>query len=137
MILTENYFCRCFDMGILEFESLVTILLMLIDIALGSINHVFYKKDNVSSLALRSIGEKFTISLIVIALCIVVHLNDTHIFDDTVTDLINGYAVIAKSVIVFVCYYELTSVCKHIQIMTGLDLTKFVKGLKSELENRK
>lgn len=124
-------------MGILEFESLLTIILMLIDIALGTINHVFYKKDNVSSLALRSIGEKFTISLIVMSLCVIVHLNDTHIFDETVTDLISGYAVIAKSVIVFVCYYELTSVCKHIQIMTGLDLTKFVKGLKSELENRK
>ena len=124
-------------MGILEFESFITIFLMLLDIALGFINHVFYKKDNVSSLALRSIGEKFTISLVVISLCIIVHLNDTHIFDDTVTDLINGYAVIAKSVIVFVCYYELTSVCKHIQLMTGLDLTKFIKGLKSEIENRK
>lgn len=124
-------------MGILEFESIITIFLMMVDIALGFINHVFYRKDNVSSLALRSIGEKFTISLIVISLCIIVHLNDTHIFDDTVTDLINGYAVIAKSVIVFVCYYELTSVCKHIQIMTGIDLTKFIKGLKSEIENRK
>lgn len=124
-------------MGILEFESLVIILLMLIDIALGTINHVFYKKDNVSSLALKSIGEKFTISLIVLSLCLLVHLNDTHIFDDTVTDLINCYAVVAKSVILFVCYYELTSVCKHIQIMTGLDLTKFIKGLKSEIENRK
>ena len=124
-------------MGILEFESFITIFVMLLDIALGLINHVFYKKDNVSSLALRSIGEKFTISLVVISLCIIVHLNDTHIFDDTVTDLINGYAVIAKSVIIFVCYYELTSVCKHIQIMTGIDLTKFIKGLKSEIENRK
>ena len=124
-------------MGILEFESLVIILLMLIDIALGTINHVFYKKDNVSSLALKSIGEKFTISLIVISLCLLVHINDMHIFDDTVTDLINCYAVVAKSVILFVCYYELTSVCKHIQIMTGLDLTKFIKGLKSEIENRK
>ena len=124
-------------MGLLEFESFITIFLMLLDIALGFINHVFYKKDNVSSLALRSIGEKFTISLVVISLCIIVHLNDAHIFDDTVTDLINGYAVIAKSVIVFVCYYELTSVCKHIQIMTGIDLTKFIKGLKSEIENRK
>ena len=64
-------------------------------------------------------------------------MNDTHIFDDTVTDIINGYKVIAESVIVFVCYYELTSVCKHIQILTGIDLTKFIKGLKSEIENRK
>ncbi len=124
-------------MGILEFESFITIFLMFFDIALGFISHVFYKKDNISSLALRSIGEKFTISLVVISLCILVHLNDTNLFDSTVTDLINGYAVIAKSVIVFVCYYELTSVCKHIQIMTGIDLTKFIKGLKSEIENRK
>jgi len=124
-------------MGILEFESIITIFLMMLDIALGFINHVFYKKDNVSSLALRSIGEKFTISLVVISLCILVHLNDTHLFDSTVTDLINAYSIIAKSVIVFVCYYELTSVCKHIQIMTGIDLTKFIKGLKSEIENRK
>lgn len=124
-------------MGILEFESLIIIILMLIDIVLGSINHVFIKKDNVSSLALKSIGVKFTISLIVIFLCLLVHLNDTHLFDDNVTALINCYTVVAKSVIVFVCYYELTSVCKHIQIMTGLDLTKFIKGLKSEIENRK
>lgn len=124
-------------MGILEFESIIILLLMLLDIALGSISHIFYKEDNVSSCALRSIGEKFVISLVVICLCIVVHMNDTHFFDKTVTDMINGYKVIAESVIVFICYYELTSVCKHIQIMTGIDLTKFIKGLKSEIENRK
>lgn len=124
-------------MGVLEFEAIVTIFLMLFDVALGTINHVFYKKDNVSSLALKSIGEKFTISLVVFAMCVLVHMNDTNLFDKTVTDLINGYSVVAKGVIVFVCYYELTSVCKHIQCMTGLDLTKFVKGLKSEIENRK
>lgn len=124
-------------MGILEFESIIILLLMLLDIALGSISHIFYKEDNVSSCALRSIGEKFVISLVVICLCIVVHMNDTNFFDKTVTDIINGYKVIAESVIVFICYYELTSVCKHIQIMTGIDLTKFIKGLKSEIENRK
>lgn len=124
-------------MGILEFESIIILLLMLLDIALGTISHVFYKEDNVSSCALRSIGEKFVISLVVICLCIVVHMNDTNFFDKTVTDMINGYKVIAGSVIVFICYYELTSVCKHIQILTGIDLTKFIKGLKSEIENRK
>lgn len=124
-------------MGILEFESFVTMFLMLFDIVLGFINHVFYKKDNVSSLALKSIGKKCTISLIVVALCLLVHVNDTHIFDETVTTMINGYAIVAKSVIIFVCYYELTSVCKHIQIMTGIDLTKFIKGLDSEIKNRK
>lgn len=124
-------------MGILEFESIIILLLMLLDIALGTISHVFYKEDNISSCALKSIGEKFVISLVVLCLCIIMHLNDTHIFDSTVTDMINGYKVIAESVIVFVCYYELTSVCKHIQILTGIDLTKFIKGLKSEIENRK
>lgn len=124
-------------MGILEFESIIILLLMLLDIALGTISHVFYKQDNISSCALKSIGEKFVISLIVLFICVVTHLNDTNIFDKTVTDMINGYKIIAESVIVFVCYYELTSVCKHIQIMTGIDLTKFVKGLKSEIENRK
>lgn len=124
-------------MGILEFESIIILLLMLLDIALGTISHVFYKADNVSSCALKSIGEKFVISLVVLFLCIVTHLNDANIFDKAVTDMINGYKIIAESVIVFVCYYELTSVCKHIQIMTGIDLTKFVKGLKSEIENRK
>ena len=124
-------------MGILEFESIIILLLMLLDIALGTISHVFYKEDNISSCALKSIGEKFVISLVVLCLCIVTHMNDTNIFDKTVTDMINGYKVIAESVIVFICYYELTSVCKHIQIMTGIDLTKFLKGLKSEIENRK
>ena len=124
-------------MGILEFESIIILLLMLLDIALGTISHVFYKQDNISSCALKSIGEKFVISLVVLFICVVTHLNDTNIFDKTVTDMINGYKIIAESVIVFVCYYELTSVCKHIQIMTGIDLTKFIKGLKSEIENRK
>ena len=124
-------------MGILEFESIIILLLMLLDIALGTISHVFYKQDNVSSCALKSIGEKFVISLVVLFICVVTHLNDTNIFDKTVTDMINGYKIIAESVIVFVCYYELTSVCKHIQILTGIDLTKFIKGLKSEVENRK
>ena len=137
MILIENYFYRCFSMGILEFESIIILLLMLLDIALGTISHVFYKQDNVSSCALKSIGEKFVISLVVLFICVVTHLNDTNIFDKTVTDMINGYKIIAESVIVFVCYYELTSVCKHIQILTGIDLTKFIKGLKSEVENRK
>lgn len=124
-------------MGILEFESIIILLLMLLDIALGTISHVFYKQDNVSSCALKSIGEKFVISLVVLFICIVTHLNDTNIFDKSVSDMINGYKIIAESVIVFVCYYELTSVCKHIQILTGIDLTKFIKGLKSEIENRK
>ena len=86
-------------MGILEFESIIILLLMLLDIALGFVSHVFYKEDNVSSCALRSIGEKFVISLVVLCLCIVMHMNDTHIFDSTVTDMINGYKVIAESVI--------------------------------------
>nr|UWH97312.1 MAG: holin family protein [Bacteriophage sp.] len=124
-------------MGILEFESIIILLLMLLDIALGTISHVFYKQDNISSCALKSIGEKFVISLVVLFICVVTHLNDTNIFDKTVTEMINGYKIIAESVIVFVCYYELTSVCKHIQILTGIDLTKFIKGLKSEIENRK
>ena len=124
-------------MGVLEFESLVIIILMLVDIILGYINHVFIKEDNVSSIAVKSIGSKIAVVTVVIGMCLVLHLNDNGIFDTEVSDILDTYGIFAKSAVVFICYYELTSVCKHIQLMTGIDLSKYIKGLESEIKNRK
>ena len=123
-------------MGILEFESISVVILMLIDMLLGSINHIFIKKDNVSSIALKSIGRKAAIAIIVLSVVLFSHLNDRHIFNGSVQPILQTYGVVAVTMIALVLYYELTSVLKHIHIMTGIDFT-IIPGVKSELESLK
>lgn len=136
MSATKNYFCRYGDemkFGVLEFEAICVVLLMAFDILLGTINHVFIRNDNVSSIAIKSIGRKSAIMLVVLFVVLFTHLDDKHIFQASVDSIIALYSVTAVPIIALVLYYELTSVLKHVQLMTGIDFT-VVPGVKAEID---
>ena len=123
-------------MGVTEFEAFAILLLTLADIILGSINHVFIKKNNLSALAISSIGKKLTLDFMVLALVLFSHVNDTSWFSGDVDTLINTYKVVIAPIVAALLYYELTSVLKHVQIIIGIDFSKYVPGLKSEMKGK-
>lgn len=136
MNVTKNYSYKCGEMmkiGLLEFEAICVVLLMVFDMLLGTINHVFIRNDNVSSIAIKSIGRKSAIMIIVLFVVLFAHLDDAQIFDPSVDGIIEIYTTTGVAIIAFVLYYELTSVLKHVQLMTGIDFT-LVPGVKAEID---
>lgn len=122
-------------MGIVEFETLMFLALMVGDIVLGTINHVFIHKDNVSALAMSSIGKKCALAFMMIVVVVFSHLNDAGMFTADVDTLIKAACSTAAPIIVFLLMYELSSVLKHLYLMTGIDFIKMIPGMKSEIEH--
>lgn len=120
----------------LEYESFLVIITIIVDIIIGSINHIFVKKDNVSSLAEYSIAKKLAIVVSILAMLFIVHLNDFAIFDSSTKILQDSVCALFATVIFAFLYYEFTSVIKHISIITNIDLSS-IPGVKSEIESMK
>lgn len=121
-------------MGLTEFEIIIITFLELGDIFLGTLAHVFYAHNNNSSLAINSLIKKAVIIAGIVLLDFLLHVDRLKIFDKDVigmvTSLRSGYA----AMLVFLMYYELSSVMKHLQMITGIDFTKFFPGLASEIK---
>lgn len=123
-------------MGVLEFECFLIFVMCIMDMILGTISHVFFKKDNLSGDAEASIGKKLVIMCTLVFILLIVHANDFHTFAPEVKSVLDMANKTASGVVVIFLYYELTSILKHIQNMTGIDMSK-VPGVKSEVENSK
>lgn len=122
-------------MGVLEYESVLVFILIALDIIVGSINHIFKLKDNVSSIASESLANKCVQVVCVLAMLLVVHSNDFGLFKNVeIAPVKNTCRTLFATIIVAFLYYELTSVLKHISIITGIDLT-IIPGVKSELND--
>ena len=67
-------------MGILEYESVLVFVLIALDIIIGSINHIFKLKDNVSSIASESLANKCVQVVCILAMLpgVKSELNDMH-----------------------------------------------------------
>lgn len=122
-------------MGILEYESVLVFVLIALDIIIGSINHVFKLKDNVSSIASESLANKCVQVVCILAMLFVVHSNDFGLFKNIeIAPVKNSCRTLFATIIIAFLYYELTSVLKHISIITGIDLS-MIPGVKSELND--
>lgn len=64
------------NFGTLDFEVFLIILMMILDVIVGTIDHDFYSKDSSSSGAIRGLFGKVGVASFLIFILIVTHIND-------------------------------------------------------------
>lgn len=121
--------------GILEFECFLIIIFMLLDIILGSIDHIWYQKNSSSREAIRSLFSKLGISVFLIAILLVLHSNDKGFFSGDIQPILDMCRNASDVIVIMLLYYELTSLLAHLHSITGLDFSK-VPGVKSEIDKK-
>ena len=121
--------------GILEFECFLIVVFMLIDIILGSIDHIWYNRDSSSGKAIQSMFSKLGISVFLIAILLVIHSNDKGLFTPDIRPILEMCRNASNVIVVMLLYYELTSLLAHLHNITGLDFSK-VPGVKSEIDTK-
>ena len=122
--------------GALEFKVFLIITIMVLDIILGTIDHIYYLKDNYSGGALKSLFTKLGLASLLIGILFILHLNDFAIFSDEVSQILNLCRSGADVIVVMLLFYELTSLLAHLQNITGLDFS-FIKPVQNELLKKK
>lgn len=121
--------------GILDFQCFLIIVFMLLDIILGSIDHIWYQKNSSSKDAIRSLFSKLGISVFLITMLLVLHSNDKGIFTPDIQPILEMCRTAADVIVVMLIYYELTSLLAHLHNITGLDFSK-VPGVKTEIDKK-
>lgn len=121
--------------GILEFECFLIVIFMLLDIILGSIDHIWYRKNSSSREAIRSMFSKLGISAFLIAILLILHSNDKGLFTSDIKPILEMCRNASDVIVVMLLYYELTSLLAHLHSITGLDFSQ-VPGVKSEIEKK-
>lgn len=109
---------------------------MVLDIILGTIDHIYYLKDNYSGGAIKSLFTKLGLASLLIGILFILHLNDFAIFSDEVLQILNVCRSGADVIVVMLLFYELTSLLAHLQNITGLDFS-FIKPVQNELLKKK
>ena len=122
--------------GALEFKVFLIITIMVLDIILGTIDHIYYLKDNYSGGALKSLFTKLGLASLLIGILFILHLNDFAIFSDEVSQILNLCRSGADVIVVMLLFYELTSLLAHLQNITGLNFS-FIKPVQNELVKKK
>ena len=121
--------------GIIEFQCYLIIVFMLLDIILGSIDHIWYQKNSSSKEAIRSLLSKVGISAFLILMLLVLHSNDKGIFKPDIQPILDMCRDASNVIVVMLLYYELTSFLAHLHSITGLDFSK-VPGVKAEIDKK-
>lgn len=121
--------------GIIEFECFLIIVFMLLDIILGSIDHIWYQKNSSSREAIQSLFSKLGISVFLISMLLVLHSNDKGIFTSDIKPILDMCRNASAAIVIMLLYYELTSLLAHLHSITGLDFSK-VPGVKAEIDKK-
>lgn len=122
--------------GELEFKVFIIITIMVLDIILGTIDHIFYLKDSYSGGAVKSLFTKLGIATFLIGILFILHLNDFGDFSSEINEILNICRSGSDVIVIMLLFYELTSLLAHLQNITGLDFS-FLSPVKSELTNKK
>lgn len=110
---------------------------MVLDIILGTIDHIYYLKDSYSGGAVKSLFTKLGLASLLIGILFILHLNDFAIFYDyEVLQILNVCRSGADVIVVMLLFYELTSLLAHLQNITGLNFS-FIKPVQNELIKKK
>lgn len=120
--------------GTLDFEILLIIVMMILDIIVGTIDHDFYSKDSSSSGAIKGLFGKVAIASFLIFIAIITHINDWGEFKG-IDNILQIIRTGSDTAVVMLLYYELTSVLAHLQNITGIDFSK-IPMVKQELERK-
>lgn len=122
--------------GELEFKVFLIITFMVLDIILGTIDHIFYLKDSYSGGAVKSLFTKLGIASFLIGILFILHLNDFGEFSSEINEILNICRSGSDVIVIMLLFYELTSLLAHLQNITGLDFS-FLSPVKSELTKKK
>lgn len=120
--------------GTLDFEILLIIVMMVLDIIVGTIDHDFYSKDNSSSGAIKGLFGKVAVASFLIFIAIITHINDWGEFKG-IDNILQIIRTGSDTAVVMLLYYELTSVLAHLQNITGIDFSR-IPMVKQELERK-
>lgn len=123
-------------LGELEFKVFLIITIMVIDIIVGAIDHIYYLKDSNSGGGIKSLFTKLGIASFLIGILFILHLNDFGDFSNDINPILDICRSGSDVIIIMLLFYELTSLLAHLQNITGLDFS-FLTPVKSELTKKK
>ena len=122
------------NLGVVEFEVFLIIMMMILDIILGTIDHDFYSKDGSSADGIKGLFGKLGIASFLIFAVLVLHINDWGEFkgiNDIVAIIRNG----VDTIVLMLLYFELTSILAHLHNITGIDFSA-LPMVKQEIEKK-
>lgn len=122
------------NLGIVEFEVFLIMMMMILDIILGTIDHDFFTKDGSSSNGVKGLFSKLGITIFLIFAVLVLHINDWGEFkgiNDIVLIIKNG----VDTIVLMLLYFELTSILAHLHNITGIDFSG-LPMVKQEIESK-
>ena len=123
-------------LGVVEFEVFLIITIMVLDIILGTIDHIYYLKDSYSGSAIKSLFTKLGLASFLIGILFILHLNDLGSFSSEVNQILDLCRSGADVVVIMLLFYELTSLLAHLQNITGLNFS-FIKPVENEVIKKK
>lgn len=122
------------NLGVVEFEVFLIVLMMILDIILGTIDHDFFSKDGSSANGIKGLFSKLGITSFLIFALLALHINDWDEFkgiNDIVAIIKNG----VDTIILMLLYFEFTSILAHLHNITGIDFSG-LPMVKQEIENK-
>lgn len=122
------------NLGVVEFEVFLIILMMILDIILGVIDHNFFTKDGSSSNGIKGLFSKLGITSFLVFAVLVLHINDFGEFkgiEDIMSIIRNG----VDTIVLMLLYFELTSILAHLHNITGIDFSG-LPMVKQEIESK-
>lgn len=122
------------NLGVVEFEVFLIIIMMILDIILGTIDHDFFTKDGSSSDGIKGLFSKLGIASFLIFAVLVLHINDWGEFkgiNDIVSIIKNG----VDTIVLMLLYFEFTSILAHLHNITGIDFSG-LPMVKQEIESK-
>lgn len=122
------------NLGVVEFEVFLIVLMMILDIILGVIDHNFFSKDGSSANGIKGLFGKLGIASFLIFAVLVLHINDLGEFKGIGNILLiirNG----VNTIVLMLLYFELTSILAHLHNITGIDFSS-LPMVKQEIESK-
>lgn len=122
------------NLGVVEFEVFLIMIMMILDIILGTIDHDFFTKDGSSSNGIKGLFSKLGIASFLIFAVLALHINDWGEFrgiNDIVSIIKNG----VDTIVLMLLYFEFTSILAHLHNITGIDFSG-LPMVKQEIESK-
>lgn len=122
------------NLGAVEFEVFLIILMMILDVILGTIDHDFFSKDGSSANGIKGLFSKLGVAFFLIFAVVALHINDFGEFkgvEDIMLIIRNG----VDTIVLMLLYFELTSVLAHLHNITGIDFSG-LPMVKQEIESK-
>lgn len=122
------------NLGVVEFEVFLIMIMMVLDVILGTIDHDFFTKDGSSSNGIKGLFSKLGIASFLIFTVLVLHINDWGEFkgiNDIVSIIKNG----VDTIVLMLLYFESTSILAHLHNITGIDFSG-LPMVKQEIESK-